>query len=271
MNMKMKVFLGAIAVSLAPAVAQGAVLTNVPMQGGMVMPKVYYTNFDGRIHVSMPPTVPQLTPLLVSNPADCFDPADPWYGALDPSRQGASFSRRYGFLWTGTVPLPEGTEVWIRMLTNTPGLQAYRYRDSVPKACEPVLGTDGVTNAVYWNTEMWHPLFTAPPGTNGHEATMEVYLLDTTTGQEVAGSSSGPLLFHWTNVPDGRPVLTITHDGFVVWPAATTPAWVLEAATDIHATTWTSVTNEPEPVGDQIGVNVDGSGGQRWFRMRHMP
>ena len=32
--------------------------------------------------------VPQLTPLMVSNPDDSFDPADPWYDFLDPGRQG---------------------------------------------------------------------------------------------------------------------------------------------------------------------------------------
>lgn len=38
------------------------------MQGGMVMPMVSYSAADGRVHVMLDPTIPQFTPLLVSNP-----------------------------------------------------------------------------------------------------------------------------------------------------------------------------------------------------------
>lgn len=71
----------------APTV-NAAILTAVPMQGGMVMPMVSYHADDGRIHVMMPTQIPQLTPLLVSNPADGFDPADPWFDVLDPADGG---------------------------------------------------------------------------------------------------------------------------------------------------------------------------------------
>ena len=104
-----------------------------------------------------------------------------------------------------TDPLPAGTQIWIRKLSGSPGLSAYRYQETAPKALQPIFGTDGMTNALYWNGMMFHPVFAAPPGTNSYSATFEVYLLDTTTGQEVPGSSSGPLVFTWTDVPDGRP------------------------------------------------------------------
>jgi len=60
-------FLAAVcAVSLTMAAGSGraATLTAVPMQGGMVMPMVSYHSSDGMMHVMMPATVPQLTPLL---------------------------------------------------------------------------------------------------------------------------------------------------------------------------------------------------------------
>ena len=173
----------AVSLTVAAISGRAATLTNVPFVGGMVMPMVSYHASDGMMHVMMPGTVPQLTPLMVSNPGDSFDPADPWFGALDPSAQGAAFSRRYGFVMDGNTDLlPAGTQIWIRKLSGSPGLSAYRYQETAPKALQPIFGTDGVTNALYWNGMMFHPVFAAPPGTNSYSATFEVFLLDTTTG-----------------------------------------------------------------------------------------
>jgi hypothetical protein len=85
--------------------------------------------------------VPQLTPLLVSNPGDSFDPADPWFGALDPSAQGKAFSRCYGFVMDAMAdPLPAGTQIWIRKLSGSAGLSAYRYQETAPRALQPIFG-----------------------------------------------------------------------------------------------------------------------------------
>jgi hypothetical protein len=265
-------FLGAAVLSLASFRSPAATLANVPMQGGMAMPMVSYNATSARIEVMMPMEIPQLTPLLVSNPADNFDPGDPWFDAVDPARQGASFSRRYGFMMEAmTDPLPAGTQMWIRKLAGAPELKAYRYKDTAPKAWEPIFGADGVTNAMYWSGMMFHPAFTAPPGTNPLTATFELYLLDTTTGLEVPNSSSGPLVFDWTNVADGRPVLNLAQKIFIGWPATTTTNWILESASTANATTWTPVTNTPVSVDGQPGVVREGNAAQEFFRMRYVP
>ncbi len=262
----------AVSLTLVLSSAQGATLTSVPMQGGMVMPIVSYHASDGMLHVMMPSTVPQLTPLLVSNPGDSFDPADPWFDALDPSRRGLSFSRRYGFVMDAmTDTLPAGYQIWIRKLSGSVGLSAYRYRDSAPKMLDPIFGTDGVTNALYWNGMMFHPVFAAPPGTNGYSASLEVFLLDTATGLEVPNSTSGPLLFTWTDVPDGRPALSIAPGIVLSWPSGTTTNWLLETAGSPTAQRWTVVTNAPVLVNGQSCVSRDGSAGQEFFRMRYVP
>jgi hypothetical protein len=262
----------AIAVMCGTSAAHAAVLTAVPMQGGMVMPMVSYNAAVGKIQVMMPAEFPQLTPLLVSNPADSFDPADPWFDELDPSRRGASFSRRYGFVMGAmSDPLPEGTQMWIRRLSGSPELKYYRYAASVPKAFDPIFGTDGVTNALYWDANMFHPAVAAPPGTSSFTATFEVYLLDTTTGQPLPNSSSGPLVFDWTNVPDGRPALSIAQKVVVVWPPATTTNWVLESASSANATAWTLVTNAAVIVDDEPCVVLDSGDAQQYFRMRYFP
>lgn len=262
----------AITVMCGISTATAAVLNAVPMQGGMVMPMVSYSASAGKINVMMPSEVPQLTPLLVSNPADSFDPADPWYDELDPSRRGASFSRRYGFVMAAmSDPLPTGTQMWIRKLSGPPELKLFRYAASVPKAFDLIFGTDGVTNALYWDGSMFHPAIAAPPGTNSFTATFEVYLVDTNTGQPVPNSSSGPLVFDLTNVPDGRPSLSIGQKIVVAWPPATTTNWVLEAASSVNGTTWAIVTNTPVVVDGEPCVVLDNDPAQQYFRMRYFP
>lgn len=242
------------------------------MQGAMAMPKVAYISSSGAMEVIMPGVVPQLTPLLVSNPGDSFDPADPWFDALDPSAGGASFSRRYGFVMnTTTDPLPENQQIWIRKLSGPEELKFYRYSSSDPKEMTPIFGTDGVTNALYWNGMMFHPLVTAPPGTNGYTATFEVYLVDTTSGTEVPGSSSGALTFDFTNVSDGRPTLNLAQKIVIAWPSETTTNWVLECSATVDATTWNTVTNEPVMVNGQPAVVLDKNADQQFFRMKFVP
>ncbi len=266
------VLLGFAALSCGAPMVLAATLTSVPMQGGMVMPMVSYNANTARIEVMMAATVPQLTPLLVSHPADSFNPTDPWFDSVDPSRQGAAFSRRYGFVMDAmTDPLPAHTQMWIRKLSGAPELKAYRYKETAPKAWEAIFGTDGVTNALFWNGMMFHPAFTAPPGTNNLTATFEVYLLDTTTGLEVPNTSSGPLVFNWTNVSDGRPSLNLAQRIVVSWPSTTTTNWVLESAATAAATTWTTVTNAPVTVDGVPSVVLPGSATQQYYRMRYLP
>jgi len=251
--------------------AGAATLTTVPMQGGMVMPMLRYNASDGTLHVSVDPTVPQLTPLLVSNPGDSFNPADPWCDCLDPSRQGLAFSRRYGFVMdTATDLLPAGTAIWIRKLSSSPCLGAYRYRSGANKAWEPIFGTAGSTNALQWDGTMFHPGFTAPPGTGTYTATFEAFLMDTNTGTPVPGANTGPFVFNWTDVPDGRPSLCAGPNVVISWPTSATN-YVLEAADMVSALNWTPVTNEPALANGQLTVVLAPDEARKFFRMRLGP
>jgi hypothetical protein len=252
---------------------QAAVLTSVPMQGGMVMPMVSYKASMGKIMVMMPGTVPALTPLMVSNPGDSFDPADPWFDNLDPSRQGLAFSRRYGFMWDAGMsdPLPANTEVWIRKLTGSAGLGFYRYAANPPKQWTPIFGNAGTTNALMWDRVMFHPGVSALPGTNTFTATFQIYLVNTATGEEVAGSASMPLVFNFTDLPDGRPALNVATKVVVSWPSATSANWLLESASALPATDWTLVTNTPVVLDGEPSVVLPISGAAQFYRMRYAP
>jgi hypothetical protein len=255
----------------AAVTLSAATLTQVPMQGMMVMPKLYYHASNGTLTISLNSKVPQLTPLLVSNPGDYFNPADPWYECLDPTRQGLAFSRRYGFVMDGnSSTVPEGTAIWIRKLSSSPGLGAYRYRDTAPKEWEPIFGTAGTTNALEWDLQMFHPGFTAPPGTQTYTATFEAFLVDIATGTPLPGGSTGPFVLNWTNMPDGRPTLCAGPNVVLSWPGSTTN-YVLEAADNPSASIWTSVTNKPIAQNGQWVVVLEPREARKFFRMRLGP
>lgn len=262
--------MAALAILTPSATAQP--LDAVPMQGGMVMPMVGYHAEHGHAHVmSDDSIVPILTPLLVSNPGTGFAATDPWFDLLDPTRQGLAFSRRYGFMMDAdSDPLPEGTSFWIRMLSSSPQLGAYRYRNTDPKSFEPIFGTAGSSNALAWDGLMFHPCFTAPAGTNLYSARFEVFLKNTATGDEVAGSTSGPFDLYWTALPDGRPSLQIGQKLVIDWPPQS-GNYVLESADSFPASQWTQVSATPVTVNGRPTVILDPGAGAKFYRLRSQP
>lgn len=272
--MKSKLFLpllGGCLSALAPAAVVAATLTSVPMQGGMVMPMVAYHAEPGRLQVMMPAEVPELTPLRVSHSGDQFDPADPWYDDLDPSRRGLSFSRRYGFVMdTMSDPLPPNTAIWLAKLSGPAELGFFRYSGSDPKAWEPIFGTAGSPAARMWNGMMFHPGVAAPAGTDGYTATFEAYLVNTTTGERIPDSESGLLEFRFTNVPDGRPELAIETKVAISWPPQTAD-FVLEQAETADAAQWTLVAETPVTIDQRPTVLVAPSAAAKFYRLRLVP
>jgi hypothetical protein len=251
------------------------VLTSVPMQGGMLMPEVYYHADTDTVTVDLSAIVvtAQLTPLLISNPKDGFSPTDPWFDSLDPSRQGLAFSRRYGFDMDAMSDIPpDNRQLWIRKLSGSPDLGIYDYNASTtPKTWTPIFGTAGTSNATYWNRWMWHVGVTAPPGTNTYTATFEVYVVNTDDGLEVLGSSSAPFKLNWTDVPDGRPQLSIAAPASgqvqLTWPASATN-WTLVSAAALNAPNWSAVTNAPVTLNNQWDVTLNATAPAQFFRLK---
>jgi hypothetical protein len=171
---------------------------------------------------------------------------------------------------TMTDLLPPNTSILIRKLGGPPELEFYRYSGSAPQAWEPIFGTAGTPDSLRWNGLMFHPGVAAPPGTHDFTATFELLLADDETGVEIAGSSSGPLVLDWTNVPDGRPTLDIALKLVVAWPA-TTSGYRLESADTVHAAEWTIVTNPPVLINNQSAVVLAPEAATRFYRMRLEP
>ena len=267
----MKAHLGSFSLvsllTLGTPTLEAATLTSVPMQGGMVMPMVSYKAADGRIHVQLDPAVPQLTPLLASNPADHFAADDPWYDILDPNRLGLAFSRRYGFVMgTMTDPLPAGTGIWLRKLSGSPEVRAYRYASTAPKAFEPIFGTAGAPPSMAWSGMMFHPTFAAPAGTNTYSATFDAHLRDAASGAELPNTTSDPFTLTWTSAPDGRPALSIAQKIVLSWPG-TTGNLVLETS-GTEGIEWTAVGESLISANGQTLVMVAPAATARIYRLR---
>ncbi len=265
----------ALSLTFTPIIAPAVELTEVPMQGSMLMPKVWYHEETDSVTVDLDDifVTAQLTPLLVSHPNDWFHPADPWCESLDPSRHGLAFSRRYGFVMHALSDyLPGDRALWIRRITASPGLSFYDYNDFTPPLTwNPIFGTAGATNAAYWNRVMWHIGVTAPPGTNHYTATFEIFVLNTSTGEPVANSSSGPFVLTWTCVPDGRPALAISNSApgqiQLRWPTTATD-WSLVSATAAAAANWLAVTNPPTPVASAFQVTLPATNQNQFYRLK---
>ena len=175
--MKVRFLLGVLGSALVPFAVHGATQTTVPMQGGMAMPMVSYHSNDGMIHVMMPMEVPQLKPLLASNPGDSFDPADPWFSALDPSAQGASFSRRYGFVidsMNGSDPLPAGFEIDNPNLMSAGSTSELSWLDALNEVAHSEFRQDRFITAVDWSSDqpfkLAYVVRAVSPGTFHHPA-----------------------------------------------------------------------------------------------------
>ncbi|MFO1497147.1 MAG: hypothetical protein U1G07_01900 [Verrucomicrobiota bacterium] len=259
------------AATLAPLLdLRAAILTNVPMQGTMVMPVVKHDATQGRLAVTIDPAVPQLTPLLVSNPEDHFDQADPWFSSLDPGAEGLAFSRRYGFVMdAASDPLPNGTAIAIRKSASSAGLEIFRYRSSVPKVWEPIFGTAGSSDTFDWDGMMFHPCVTAPSGTNNHWARFEAFLTESDSGRALPETTTGEFELHWTNRLDGRPRLAIAPKVAITVPAAS--GWALESADHLRAADWLLVTNAPVLLDGVPTVVLDAKDVTRFYRMRRSP
>jgi len=270
----MKKLLLAISIFSGLLPVRAAELATVPMQGSMLMPTVWYHEATDSVTVGLDDIIvtAQLTPLLISHPNDWFKPEDPWFAALDPSQQGQAFSRRYGFVMHAmTDYLPLDRELWIRQISSAAGLSFYDYNDFVsPKTWNPIFGTAGTTNATPWSGLMWHIGVTAPPSTNTYTATFEIFVMNTSTGQAMPNSSSGPFNLDWSCVQDGRPALSLTNlapqQVQLRWPSTATN-WSLVSAT-AAAANWQTVTNAPTPTGGSWQLSLPATNQNQFYRLK---
>lgn len=250
------------------ALGHGTTLTNVPMQGAMVHIGFAYHADHQELHAHIDPVVPALTPSSISDPHAMFDAADPWYDLLDPHHQGQAFNRQYGFVMDGeSDPLPAGSAVWIRQLTTSAGLQAFRYRGTDPKAWEPMFGTAGSTNVFAWSLTMFHPAYACPVNSGPHRADYEAFLVNAATGEPLAGIAAAPFTLTWTVAgQEELPTLSLAPRLALAWAGSGTN-YVAEAAPNLTTGPWTPITNTPVSIDGQLTLLLAPEASKRFYRL----
>ena len=117
---------------------------------------------------------------------------------------------------------------------------------------------------------MFHPCFTAPPGTNIYSARFQLFLVEVAPGVEVPASASASFDLFWTSVPDGRPALQIGQKLVIDWPAGS-GNYVLEAADSLPASSWTLVASTPVIVNARLSVILEAPAAAKFYRLRAQP
>jgi hypothetical protein len=94
-------------------------------------------------------------------------------------------------------------------------------------------------------------------------------------GNDIANKTSGTALSPYgisaTFAVTPAPVLSIAQKVFVAWPSDTATNWVIESASAMNATHWTTVTNIPVVVDGQPGVVLESSAILQFFRFNYIP
>ncbi|HSP44142.1 MAG TPA: PEP-CTERM sorting domain-containing protein [Luteolibacter sp.] len=170
---------------LATAPAFATVLSNLPTpmeQGGMIHINVAYNETTDSLSVNIEPGTPALQPLSSWKPGDSFDPASPWYATLDSSQAAGMFNSQFGLVLFESDPLPADTSLFVNLVSGSPGLEVFRWRNNVPQLFEGIMGTDGSDASWDWGTVahgMFHPMFVMPAGSSGTaNATLGFTLVD---------------------------------------------------------------------------------------------
>ncbi len=242
-------------------------LTNVPMQGAMVHVGFAFHAGHNELHAHIDPALPVLTSLADSQPEAMFDAADPWYDLLDPHHQGQAFNRQYGFVVDGeSDPLPAGASIWIRQLSASAGLQAFRYRSTDPKAWEPMFGTAGSTNVFDWSLTMFHPAYACPVNSGPHEASYEAFLVDAATGEPLAGVEPAPFTLTWAVAGQEMPVLSLAPKLALTWTGSGTN-YVAEVSANLAEGPWTALTNTPVNLDGQLTLLLTPEASERFYRL----
>jgi hypothetical protein len=135
-----------------------------------------------------------------------FDPTAAYYTALN----GKAYNYEYG--WSSSASslssLPGGDAIWIKLLSETAGLQTYYGSYSYsPHDYSQILATNGAIWKYGTGTSgMQHNTYAVlNPTQNTYTANYEVYVGDATTGAPVAGYTSVDVTWTWAATPVSVP------------------------------------------------------------------
>lgn len=165
---------------------------------------VSYDSITQTIAVTLDTSVatPVLRPLT---PPDQFDPAVADWAVLT--------DKAYNWQWawnpSGIFAPPAGSAIWIKRLSQTPGLEVYQRPSGPPQppsgtAWPQIFQNDG--DIWKWGGSMQHNAYAVlDPTRSSYSATYEVYLGDATTGVPLPGYGSDTVTWTWEATPVPEP------------------------------------------------------------------
>lgn len=214
--------------ALASAPVGATVLTNLPTpmdQGGMIHINVA---LSGAILSAAPEAgVPVLKPLSAWKPGDSLDPVSPWYATLDPAQAAGLFNSQFGFVLFESDPLPAGSKIMIELVSGTPGLEVFRWRNTAPQLFDPILGTDGSAASWDWGTVshgMMHPMFVMPAGSNGAAGATFSFTLTDSAGAPLPGYTPAQATVPFSVIPEPSAAMFSILGGMLLFRRRAKPA-----------------------------------------------
>ena len=192
--------------TLATAPLYATILVNLPTpidQGGMIHINVA---LKGTTLSAAPEAgTPVLQPLSAWKAGHSLDPASPWYATLDPAQAAGLFNSQFGFVLFESDTLPADSKIMIALVSGTPGLEVFRWRNTAPQLFDPILGTDGSAASWDWSTVshgMMHPVLVLPGGSSGAASATFALTLTDSAGTPLAGYTAAQATVPFSVVPE---------------------------------------------------------------------
>jgi hypothetical protein len=199
-----------------------AVLTTLPTpmnQGGMIHINVAFNELTSALTAAPEAGTPAIKPLSAWKPGDTFAPSSPWYATLDPTQGAGFFNSQFGLVLFDSDPLPSGSQIMVGLVSETPGLEVFQWKNTSPQNFTGILGTGGSATSWNWGSVahgMTHPMFVMPAGSSGSASATLSFTLADGTGLALPGYTATQATLNFTVVPEPSALLLSSLAGLLV-------------------------------------------------------
>jgi hypothetical protein len=199
-----------------------AVLTTLPTpmnQGGMIHINIAFNELTSALTAVPEPGTPVIKPLSEWKPGDTFSPTSPWYATLDPTQAAGLFNSQFGLVLFESDPLPAGSQIMVGVVSKTPGLDAFQWKNTDPQNFTGMLGTGGSATSWNWGSVahgMMHPMFVMPSGSNGTAGVTLSFTLADGSGIALPGHTPAQATLNFTVVPEPSALLLSSLAGLFI-------------------------------------------------------
>lgn len=214
-------FLTASLLAIA-ARSSATVLTTLPTpmsQGGMIHINIAFNEGTSVLTAEPEAGTPVIKPLSAWKPGDTFSPSSPWYSTLDPTQAAGMFNSQFGLVLFNSDPLPAGSQIMVGLVSATPGLEVFQWKNTDPQNFTGILGTNSSATSWNWGSVahgMTHPMFVMPAGSSGTASATLSFTLSDASGVALPGYSPAQATLNFTMAPEPSTLLLSSAAGLLV-------------------------------------------------------